>query len=56
MNGVKFGKWENYKVDEEMRSQSEEKLCKSIINGVARRNREKHAILVDMKKKKKNKT
>ena len=44
MNGVKigeFGKLKNYRLDEETRSQSEERLCKSIIKGLARRNREK---------------
>ena len=44
MDGVrvgKVGKLENYRIDEEMRSQSEERLRKSIIKGLARRNREK---------------
>ena len=40
----KVGKLDNYRIDEEMRSQSEERLCKSIIKGLARRNREKHAM------------
>ena len=31
-----------------MRSQSERRLCKSIIKGLARHNREKHAILADV--------
>ena len=31
-----------------MRSQSEERLCKSIIQGLARRNRERHAMLADV--------
>ena len=38
MNGVKtgkVGKLENCKTDEEMRSQSEERLCKSITKGLA---------------------
>ena len=51
MNGVKIrkvGKLDNYQVDEELRSQSEEKLCKAIIRGLARRNREKHAISAEM--------
>ena len=39
-------KWR--KIDEEMRSQSEERLCKSIIKGFARRNRERHAMLADV--------
>ena len=40
MDGVKtgkVGKLENCKIDEEMWSQSEERLCKSIIKGLARR-------------------
>ena len=51
MNGVKIGKvgkLENYKTDEETRSQSEERLCKSIMKGLARRNREKQAILPEV--------
>ena len=36
----KFGKLENRKIDEELWCQSEEKLCKSIMKGLARRNRE----------------
>ena len=44
MNGVnsgKFGKSENCENDEETRSQSEERLCKSIIRGLVKRNHEK---------------
>ena len=44
MDGVKFGKvgkLENCKIDEKMDRRSEEKLCKSIIKGLARRNQEK---------------
>ena len=48
MNGVKVGKLENQRIDEEMRSQSEERLCKSIIKGLARRHREKHAMLAEV--------
>ena len=51
MGGVKtgrVGKLEIYKIDEEMWCQSEEKLCKSIIKGLARRNRERHAMLADV--------
>ena len=51
MNGVKtgkVGKLENCKTDEEMWSQSEERLCKSIIEGLARRNRERHKMLADV--------
>ena len=51
----KLEKLENYIVDEEMRSQSEERLCKSIVKGFARRNREKHATLAGVEEKK-NKT
>ena len=35
-------------LDEEMWSQSEERLFKSIIKGLARRNRERHATLADV--------
>ena len=31
-----------------MWSQSEERLCKSIIKGLARRHRERHAMLIDV--------
>ena len=51
MDGVKFGKvgkWVNSKIDEETCRRSEEKLCRSIMKGLMRRNCEKHAILVDM--------
>ena len=51
MDGVKFGKvgnLENCKSDEEMLSQSEEKLCRSIIKGLARRNHERHTMLADV--------
>ena len=51
MDGVKTGKvgtLENCKIDEEMWSQSKERLCKSIMKGLARRNRERHAMLVDV--------
>ena len=37
----KVGKLEHCRTDEEMRSQSEERLRKSIIKGLTRRNREK---------------
>ena len=36
---------ENCENDEETMSQSEERLCKSIIRGLARRNREEHTML-----------
>ena len=51
MDGVKtgkVGKLENCKIDEEMWSQSEERLCKSIRKGPARRNRERHEMLADV--------
>ena len=51
MDGVKFGKvgkLENCKIDEEMCRRSEEKLCKSILKGLAKRSREKHAMLADV--------
>ena len=41
-------KLENCKIDEEMWCQSEEKLCKSITKGLARRNRERRAMLADV--------
>ena len=44
----KVGKLENCKIDAEMRSQSEERLCKAIIKGLARRNRVRHAMLADV--------
>ena len=51
MNGVKtgkVGKLDNCKIDEEMWSRSEERLCKSIIKGRARCKREKHTMLADV--------
>ena len=51
MDGVKFGKvgkLGNCKIDEKMRRRSEEKLCKSIVKGLARRNYEEHTMLADM--------
>ena len=50
MGGVKtgtVGKLENCKIDEEMWCQTEEKLCKSIIKGLARGNHERHTMLAD---------
>ena len=41
-------KLENWKIDEEMCRRSEEKLCKSILKGLAKRSREKHAMLADV--------
>ena len=51
MDGVETGKvvkLENCKIDTEMWNQSKERLCKSIMKGLARRNRERHAILADV--------
>ena len=51
MDGVKtgkVGKSESCKIDEEMWSQGDERWCKSIIKGLARRNRERHAMLADV--------
>ena len=54
MDEVKIGKikkvWksENSTTDEERKEQDREKLCKSIVKGLARRNREKHAILAEV--------
>ena len=45
MKSWKIGKLQ---IDEEMWSQSEERLCKSILKGLARRNRERHAMLADV--------
>ena len=48
MDGVKFGKVgksENSQTGESRKNQDEEKLCKSIITGQARHNREKHMTL-----------
>ena len=41
---------ENSKTDEERREQEEEKLCKQIIKGLARRNRQELAMLSEIKK------
>ena len=40
-------KLENCKSDEGMLSQSEERLCRSIMQGLARRNHERHTMLAD---------
>ena len=59
MNGVKsgkVGKLENYKSDEGMLSQSDERLCRSIVKGLARRNHERHTQCWRMWRKNKNKT
>ena len=54
MDGVKFGtvgKLENCTIDDEMQCRSEVKLRKSILKGLARRNREKHAMLADVEER-----
>ena len=51
MNGVKsgkFGKLENCENDKETRSQSEERLCKSIIKALVKSKHEKHTLLADV--------
>ena len=51
MNGVKstkVGRLENLEGDEKMLSQGEERLCRSIIKGLARRNHEKRTMLADV--------
>ena len=44
----KVGKSENSKTQKERKDHNEEKLCRSIKKGLARRNREKHAILAEI--------
>ena len=44
----KVGKSKNSLTEKERKGHNEEKLCKSIIKGLARRNREKHAILAEI--------
>ena len=39
---------ENWQIDEEMWSQSEERLCMSIMKGLAKRNHERHTMLADV--------
>ena len=46
----KLGNRKIAKIDEEVWSQSEERFCKSIMKGLARRNRERHAMLADVEK------
>ena len=51
MDGVKFGKvwkWKNSKIDGGIRCRSEEKLCRSKIKGMTRRNCEKQAMLANV--------
>ena len=59
MNGIKIGKVgksENSQTDEEREDQEEDKFCKSIIRGIARRNREKNARYWQRLEEKKNNT
>ena len=44
----KFGKLKNYTNVDETMSQSEERVCKSIIRGLVKRNHEKHTMLADV--------
>ena len=44
----KFGKLENYENVDETMSQSEERVCKSVIRGLVKRNHEKHTMLADV--------
>ena len=39
---------QEFQTDEERTDQDEEKLCKSIVEGLARRNCEKHAMLAEI--------
>ena len=55
MDGGKIGKLENHKIDEEVHRQSEEKLCKSIMKGLAKRSREEPAMLADLEEGKEQK-
>ena len=48
MDGVKFGKLGNHKNDDKTQCRSEEKLCKSILKGLVKRNQEKHTMLADV--------
>ena len=47
----RFGKLENHKINKKMHRQSEEKLCKSIMKGLAKRSREEHVVLVDVEER-----
>ena len=53
MNGID-GKSENSKTDEERKDQDEDKQCKPIIQGLARRNREKRVILAEIEEEEQN--
>ena len=48
MDGVNFGKLANYKNDDKTLCRSEEKLCKSILKGLVKRNQEKHTMIADV--------
>ena len=47
MDGPKFGKLENYENVDETMSQSEERVCKSIMRGLVKHSHEKHPMLAD---------
>ena len=47
----KFGKFEDFENDDETMSHSDERLCKSIIRGLVKRNHEKHTMLADVGEK-----
>ena len=51
MGGVKsgkFGKLKDYENDDDTMNQSEDRLCKSIMRGLGKRNHEKHTMLADV--------
>ena len=47
----KLGKLENCENDEETMSRSEERLCKSIIRGLVKRNHDKHTRVADVRER-----
>ena len=47
MDGPKFGKLENYENVDETMSQSEERVCTSIMRGLVKPNHGKHPMLAD---------
>ena len=47
----KLENWEHCKIYDEMQCRSKEKLCNSILKGLARRKREKHAMLADVEER-----
>ena len=48
MDEVKFGKLGNHKNNDKTQCRSEEKLCQSILKGLVKRNKEKHAMSADV--------